>query len=506
MELKGPKPPKILYKYLGPSRCDFLVKRRLRFTPPSAFNDPFDCRAMAIGRAMEMVSYPARLSFSPARRARFVSELTNIDRPEGLANREPDSAGQSAAGDTSEGLRSFWFRESSKEALSETVRKAFENPLKAISPGDAGDGEAPADFVLPAGPSAPYGIPEAWPDLPPGFNDEGHWLPGRQDPYDAIRKTIFQLHGGYTKQAMLDDLGILSLSERANNPLMWSHYTDSHRGLAIGLFTDHYFLNWRDARNVLVPSTSVIGNRITVEYQQVPPLCKVMYVDRHVSMLRTDPASIIAASEYEVLAFGEFLFKSKVWSYEREWRAFRRLTNEQPRDRTRARNAKNREGFRANDEGFTDAAGEPVVTFDVPKQAIAEILIGLRMSVENRRTIASTLLQDPELAHVRLRVARSTSRYGIAFESVKPEVLLSSLEQASYALDEPMRDDLREALGYFTVEQLRLLLEAGAASELDASNVPVELLQEVAAEMITIRQAQKPRKRKGSRRVPDPGN
>ncbi len=34
----------MLYKYLAPDRIDVLQKRRIRFTPPGAFNDPFEFR------------------------------------------------------------------------------------------------------------------------------------------------------------------------------------------------------------------------------------------------------------------------------------------------------------------------------------------------------------------------------------------------------------------------------------------------------------------------------
>ena len=34
----------MLYKYLAPERIDVLQKRLVRFTPPGAFNDPFEFR------------------------------------------------------------------------------------------------------------------------------------------------------------------------------------------------------------------------------------------------------------------------------------------------------------------------------------------------------------------------------------------------------------------------------------------------------------------------------
>lgn len=38
------RPIALLYKYLAPDRIDILQKRRIRFTPPGAFNDPFEFR------------------------------------------------------------------------------------------------------------------------------------------------------------------------------------------------------------------------------------------------------------------------------------------------------------------------------------------------------------------------------------------------------------------------------------------------------------------------------
>ena len=38
------RPIAMLYKYLAPDRIDVLQNRRIRFTPPGAFNDPFEFR------------------------------------------------------------------------------------------------------------------------------------------------------------------------------------------------------------------------------------------------------------------------------------------------------------------------------------------------------------------------------------------------------------------------------------------------------------------------------
>ncbi len=44
---RAPRRPAALFKYLPPERTDFLRTRLLRFTPPSALNDPFDASPVA---------------------------------------------------------------------------------------------------------------------------------------------------------------------------------------------------------------------------------------------------------------------------------------------------------------------------------------------------------------------------------------------------------------------------------------------------------------------------
>src|SRR6266568_3737553 len=49
----------ILYKYLQPARVDILKHRRIRFTQPGAFNDPFEFRPKIreVGSDAEVQAY-----------------------------------------------------------------------------------------------------------------------------------------------------------------------------------------------------------------------------------------------------------------------------------------------------------------------------------------------------------------------------------------------------------------------------------------------------------------
>ena len=90
------------------------------------------------------------------------------------------------------------------------------------------------------------------------------------------------------------DKGIVSLAERADCPLMWSHYGDEHRGLCVGYS---------------VPD-DVVGDIRQVEYGGG----RRVQVSLVAAMLDGDQA---AQSELDDAVL---LRKAESWQYEREWR------------------------------------------------------------------------------------------------------------------------------------------------------------------------------------------
>jgi hypothetical protein len=82
-----------------------------------------------------------------------------------------------------------------------------------------------------------------------------------------------------------EKLKICSLSETNDNFLMWSHYANGHRGIAIG-----------------------------VEIINKYDICKIEYDDEKVSI---DKNNYSECSAKEILSH-----KSKLWQYEEEWRVF----------------------------------------------------------------------------------------------------------------------------------------------------------------------------------------
>lgn len=116
------------------------------------------------------------------------------------------------------------------------------------------------------------------------------------DPDYEIADPAQYLLGHYVREELLRryDKGVFSLAERANCPLMWSHYGDQHRGLCLGYSVpddatkDLHKIRYGGSR--LVAASAVAA------------------------MLNGDDAARRAVDDAVLLK------KAKAWGYEREWR------------------------------------------------------------------------------------------------------------------------------------------------------------------------------------------
>lgn len=84
-------------------------------------------------------------------------------------------------------------------------------------------------------------------------------------------------------------IGLLSLSEKCDNILMWSHYANNHNGFVVGLNPEWFLTDERFQH--IAPIT----------YQAEYPL-------------------ISGLDDYEVQFYKKFYTKSILWQYEKEWR------------------------------------------------------------------------------------------------------------------------------------------------------------------------------------------
>ena len=92
-----PTMPRVVYKYLSPERIDVLESGLLRFTPPVAFNDPFETSAFVTGflrpeRRRELV---ARLSIRSSTWGSEIADLTATAVDQLLAKASQEAQGES---------------------------------------------------------------------------------------------------------------------------------------------------------------------------------------------------------------------------------------------------------------------------------------------------------------------------------------------------------------------------------------------------------------------------
>ena len=129
----------------------------------------------------------------------------------------------------------------------------------------------------------------------------------RQHP-EATKKTHQHIAGEATFRK---NILIACLSQNCKNRLMWSHYSENHKGLVIGLetesvddhesvrFADEYLSGFmhQDGKNYL-PSLAVVYKTTILE----------------INMLRMSREDLIAVISQ----------KDSIWKYEEEWRLFKR--------------------------------------------------------------------------------------------------------------------------------------------------------------------------------------
>ncbi len=327
-----------LYKYVTPERIDILRNGLIRFTQPSAFNDPFECKPV-------------------------IRSLTR-----GIDLSQPISIPPT------------------KEILS----------------------KAKIDF-------AAFRRRNRLPPLPPG-TEKRYWV--------AMAKAIDSLANFSLKETLEDEeskafigkmflgglgtnLGVLSLAEKADNLLMWSHYAQQHTGFVIEFDDqDSYFK--RISANVLKHDPLVLQ--------------KVRYSDKrpHITSLKN----------FEERA-SWYLVKSKQWKYEQEWRMMRRLVDGDVCLRlhnnrfVKMRRGELQQLVRILEQGMRPEEVSYLHLFSLPPSCIKGIIVGCRMFRRDKLKMLRLLTRDTRYAHVKSYCAtidESTFKLNIIpWESERPK-------------------------------------------------------------------------------------
>lgn len=186
----------------------------------------------------------------------------------------------------------------------------------------------------------------------------------------GIEPKIVQLLPGMLQKTSNSLIGALSLSEVYNHELMWSHYSDEHRGFVIGFDSSHSFFNQKKSRS------DELRHLRKIEYRKSPPV---------INLMETNATEI-------------FFMKSSKWEYENEWRMILPLC-----DSTKS----------------MDKEPYPIHLFEFPTETINCVILGSRTPDFIQNQIKS-LLKNHVFSHTKLFNAYlDSSSYGINIKEEK---------------------------------------------------------------------------------------
>lgn len=152
-------------------------------------------------------------------------------------------------------------------------------------------------------------------------------------------------------------IGILSLTTKFDNLLMWAHYSNEHKGFVVEFDSENDFFKMKDDNYI---------------YKGIQ---KVNY-----SKIR--PHKFLIENEWEEI----FLTKSEEWSYENEYRIIQRLQD-------------------------ADEVKGNISLFKFPKEMIQAIYCGCNMNTLKKERIIEIIKNDNELNHIKVFEMKLSDKY-----------------------------------------------------------------------------------------------
>lgn len=194
------------------------------------------------------------------------------------------------------------------------------------------------------------------------------------------------------------EYGVLSLTRQPLNPLMWSHYGDSHQGVVIGFDVEKAGLS-----NV---ETSVIPSQYgEVVYSATKP-------HKDLGAISTDELLSIGRNiKFDPSTFNlvkrAFLYKSAEWSYEEEVRVVKNISS-LPFSYHFGKG-------KSNEWNKIPVSGRPLYCLDLPKDSIREIYLGRHIY---KNVTKKNLFSDEEL----MAIIKSWGKKDLLLMHCEPDV------------------------------------------------------------------------------------
>lgn len=198
-------------------------------------------------------------------------------------------------------------------------------------------------------------------------------IPKLKNIYESFSNQFFKLNDPAMRQRFLlsigkalDAFGILCVAERSDNLLMWAHYSNGHRGFVIEFDETHSYFDRRTKPD------EIRRHLKKVIYSKQRP--EIMFYD-----------SRISESENLDIWISKFFWnKGDSWEYEQEWRMFDILKDCQKK---------------------IPKGNEDVYLFSLPLDCVKGVILGCKMSEENRRSFINLLQSDKKYSHIKIKQA-----------------------------------------------------------------------------------------------------
>lgn len=185
--------------------------------------------------------------------------------------------------------------------------------------------------------------------------------------------------------AMTRAIGILCLTGKPDNLLMWAHYAASHTGIAIEFDVEHPFFK-QEFNEPLSPTG--LDEDLSKDYGYLKPM---IYSE-------TRPEITISS----VKSFDSFLVKSNDWKYEEEWRMLMPT---------------------ANANATQNIDGVDVFLYAVPKSAIIKVILGCRASDKLLEQVRIIKNEDKDLAHLQIeKMTLDEKNFGLISHVVPSDI------------------------------------------------------------------------------------
>ncbi len=201
----------------------------------------------------------------------------------------------------------------------------------------------------------------------------------------AFFKSIFKLQNPIFKnvifEALNNTIGVLSLSEKPDNILMWGHYADSHKGFVIEFDEIHPFFDQRKKEG------EIQGHVRKMNYLRERP--KITLYD-----------SSLSDDENMKIWIEKFIWSKNIdWEYEQEWRMVY--------------------AFKDKEDTLTKVDTD-IFLFPLPIDCVKSIILGCRMSEENKGCFRTILRNHNKYHHIQIfQAVEDEKKFEINIQRIK---------------------------------------------------------------------------------------